>query len=183
MTAANHPLSRVRDGLIMIEIVGNIFDLPAAPEGPVIVCITTNGQTNSRREAVMGRGVAKEAADRWPGIARVLGERLRAPAAYNGGNHVHIIPTANLPVSAPWMLASFPTKDHWRDRFSSIDLIERSAHELRLVVDLHFRSHPHARVALPRPGCKNGHLSWPNVRARLAPILPEDRWLIVERDP
>ena len=63
----------------MREITGNIWDFYA--QGKWIV-ITTNGNTKSNGEAIMGRGVALEAAQRLPELPQMLGQRLRA-----GGNH------------------------------------------------------------------------------------------------
>ena len=46
----------------MKEVTGNIWDYPAD-----IVCITTNGSTTRNGSAVMGKGIALQAKERYPG--------------------------------------------------------------------------------------------------------------------
>jgi hypothetical protein len=59
----------------MTEIVGNLWDYIDDPD--VIICITTNGDINSRGEAVMGRGCAFEAKKRFPGVEKELAAMIR----------------------------------------------------------------------------------------------------------
>lgn len=149
----------------MIERGGDLWDFHAIGAW---VAITTNGIVRQDGTAVMGRGVAYEAAQRYPWLARSFGLRLR-----DGGNHVH----------AFWdiRLFTFPVKAHWRDR-ADLGLIEQSASELvDFVADLERFRGPQ-RVYLVRPGCGNGGLRWAEVQPRLAPIL-DDRFIVVERPP
>jgi hypothetical protein len=63
----------------MLEAVGDIWEYR---ESDVIV-ITTNGSLTRDGRAVFGRGVARQALLRFPGIAGILGRRLAEQ-----GNHV-----------------------------------------------------------------------------------------------
>ena len=67
----------------MIEEKLDIWD---AYDAGAIVCITTNGFVKGNGEAVMGRGVARQAVWRWPYLPRMLGQLL---STY--GNHVRIL--------------------------------------------------------------------------------------------
>jgi hypothetical protein len=155
------------------EHFGDLWEMQAD-----LVCVTTNGETNSAGQAIMGAGIAKDAKLRFKGIARVLGQELRAK-----GNHVHLLGTwprdAGLFPEREWTVASFPTKHVWRDP-SDLALIEQSARELLALLDQHaFRS-----CGLPRPGCQNGRLSY---RSQVKPVLQrvfedDDRIVIVARE-
>ena len=63
----------------MREVVGDIWDYHAKGHW---VGITTNAVTKENGEAVMGRGIALQAAQRFPLLARQLGAKLR-----HDGNH------------------------------------------------------------------------------------------------
>ena len=81
----------------MQEITGNLFDYINKVD---IICITTNGFVKANGECVMGKGCAKEATRRWPGIAKILGSKLQ-----EGTNIVHrLIQEENT------IIASFPVK-------------------------------------------------------------------------
>ena len=124
------------------------------------LCITTNGDFSKSGLAVMGRGVALLAKQRWPDIAYRLGERLQ-----EFGNVVGVIGHYE-----GVRIFSFPTKHHWRDRKSDLKLIETSARQLaaQLVAS------GLKRVALPRPGTENGFLAWEKVRPVIEPILGDN---------
>jgi hypothetical protein len=131
------------------------------------LCITTNGTRKHDGQAVMGRGVAAQAAQRWPWLPQVLGDSL-----VEHGNHV----------AALWklldtpLLLSFPVKHHWRE-IADLGLIVRSCRELmRLAGKLGL-----GQIALVRPGCGNGGLSWKVVEPRIAPLL-DDRVTVVYSD-
>jgi hypothetical protein len=68
----------------MLELRGDLFAQDADA-----ICLTTNGATDSRGRAVMGRGCALAGAQRWPGLPRLLGSVLR-----DRGNRVHRLTTA-----------------------------------------------------------------------------------------
>lgn len=84
------------------------------------ICITTNGFVRGNGMAVMGAGLAKQAAQRYPGIEFTLGYQI-----HQGGNHVYVL-TQNASdgirlkyttitlggqgVLVPYHLVAFPTK-------------------------------------------------------------------------
>ncbi len=136
-------------------IRGNIWD-----SGADAICVTTNGIIKHNGRAVMGRGIALQAANRYPQLALALAKAIR-----DNGNHVHRFEENDCAI------ITFPTKNHWRDP-SSIELIAQSAHELVYI------SQTFNRVALPYPGCANGQLDIFDVVQVIKPILSDDKFEI-----
>jgi len=184
----------------MIEIKGNLFNPSsymydnshAGPRDvpPDAVCITTNGFIKSNGEAVMGRGCAKQANDRWPGLSLDLAHLMKT-----NGNVTQKIDTVPLDGRRIPLIA-FPVKPitepyngtnvvrHMRNQFAhrmsvgiskvpgwaclaNIPLIRKSAKELVELTD----SQAWEMVVLPRPGCGAGELSWEDVKPILEEIL------------
>lgn len=145
----------------------NIFDLPITHDGSEAVCVTTNGMVKKDGHAVMGKGIAKEADDRYA-CSKQLGILLQ-----QNGNHAYPLTM----VAEGFYLLSFPTKYDWRDN-SDINLIAQSAKEIvRLCSMLGIK-----RCYLPKPGCANGRLNWENqVYPVIANIL-DDRFTVVIRN-
>lgn len=115
------------------------------------VVIPTNGQTNQRDFAVMGRGLALQATRKFPNLSTLLGRRL-----IEHGNYIHIFPE--------YALITFPVKEHWCNK-ASIALIERSMSDLeKLARNIQFGS-----IAMPKVGCGNGGLKW----TRVKPIIED----------
>lgn len=144
----------------MIEAIGrDVFSFPS-------VVITTNGIVKGNRKAVMGRGIALQAVEKFHGIDTSLGIQI-----LHHGN-----------VSA-WLgqwngqnVYSMPTKNHWRDP-SPISLIVQSAVKLVDVVNaLGFNE----EIGMPPPGCGNGGLDWKVVGPILKDIL-DDRFVVCIR--
>jgi hypothetical protein len=153
----------------VIERLGNIFDdLELA--GARVVLIPTNGQVKASGEAVMGAGVALEAARRWPWVKTALGEKLR-----RFGNVPHALGPARNALLSPCAVLSFPTKNRWEEP-ASLDLIKLSAELTRTWVDNN--TEPGCRVLLPRVGAGLGGLNWALVRAVLAPSF-DDRFHVL----
>lgn len=176
----------------MKEIVGNLWDYYGktfycttclAPEGTdhrythsrmigtgradttFVVCITTNGTVKANGEAVMGRGCAWEAKQRWPWLPKYLGDSIKEI-----GNLVQEF-------RDPPNLITFPVKHHWMQQ-ADLELIERSARRLKEdIADFA----PNKTFMLPRPGCGNGRLTWFQVKPMLEPILPDNVWIISPR--
>lgn len=142
----------------MREMTGNIWDNHRPVPGHILA-ITTNGLVNKDNHAIMGRGVALEAKQRFPWVPEVLGRML-----INNGNHVHYLGSN---------LISFPTKNDWRHK-SDIELITQSCRELMTLKSL-YRWH---WVILPRPGCENGGLTWEEVRIIISTILDDSIYII-----
>lgn len=135
----------------MFETVGDIWE--HADRGAIIV-ITTNGSLTRDGRAVLGRGVARQAALRFPGLAEKLGRLLAEQ-----GRHVFDLGSG---------IVSFPVEETaWSQ--PDLRIIARSAEELRQLAD---RS-GWQRVVVPRPGCGGGGLAWKDVQPLLAPWLDE----------
>jgi hypothetical protein len=146
----------------MREIADDLFSLRERGRKAgrrVAISITTNGVIKANGEAVMGRGIALHAANRWPEFPRLLAEHLRA----NGNVTAEILPG----------IFAFPTKHDWRDA-SDRALIAASA---RRLVQL---SATYEFVFLTRVGTGNGQLPWRDVEAVIDPILrPHQRFVVV----
>lgn len=143
----------------MREQTGNMWDIPADA-----YCITTNGFVKKNGEAVMGAGCAKEASKKWPELPRLLGTLIGAD-----GNIVQFIPNAES------YLIFFPVKHNWWEA-ADLELIRQSADALMKGI----AARNLQTVILPRPGCGNGRLTWPVVKAVIEPIL-DDRVIVVSK--
>lgn len=143
----------------MKYINANLWDVEAD-----LKLITTNGAVRRDGACVMGRGCALEAKTRYPGVEHKLGDLI--------GRHGNRV--MRLGRFEGTVLASFPVKHHWRDA-ADPELIARSARQLVALAD----KFGYTRIALPRPGCGNGHLRWARVRTILEDIL-DDRFTIVD---
>ena len=142
----------------MLESTGDIW----AYLGQGIVAITTNGQVTKKGDAVFGRGVARQAQERFPEIRKRLGGCLRS-----FGNHVALLGHG---------LVSFPVEESpWSS--PDLQLIRRSAQELRSLAD----REGWELVVVPRPGCGGGGLSWKEVRPLLADLF-DDRFLVITKE-
>ena len=130
----------------MIEHCGDIWE----HVGQGVIAVTTSGSVTRKGKAVMTRGVASQAARRFPDLPEALGLLLQS-----SGNHVH--PLGNGIVSFPVEASAW----EWPD----LRLISRSARELRQLAD----REGWEKVLVPRPGCGGGGLDWREVR----PLLEE----------
>lgn len=137
----------------MEEIFGDLWDVEAD-----LRVVTTNGAVRGDGACVMGRGCAREAKERYPGVEYRLGDLLK-----EHGNRV-----MRLGRFDGVGLASFPVKHHWREE-ADPDLIARSAEQLVALAD----KFGYTRVLIPRPGCGNGWLRWGDIRPILAKVLDE----------
>lgn len=111
----------------------------------------------------MGKGVAQQAAQRYPQLADLLGNHLRM-----NGNHVAFF--------AP-DIVTLPTKEHWRDP-SPWSLVQRSLQELVALTNIQ----EWQQVVLPPPGCGLGGLQWSQIEADCQQLL-DDRFLVVHYQP
>ena len=126
-------------------------------------CITTNGILRANGDAIMGKGIALQAKQRYPRIEFTLGRLIQ-----KYGNHVFRLYNG---------LISFPTKWHWKED-SDIELIKRSAQELVFLL----KDDPAKRVLLTRPGCGNGNLYWSEVKPFIQNMLGNDKFIIVNNE-
>ena len=142
----------------MLETVGDIWEY--AGRGDIIV-ITTNGSLTRNGRAIFGRGVARQAALRFPAIAEILGKLIAEQ-----GNHVFDLGCG---------IASFPVEETpWS--LPDLGLVARSAGELRLLAD----RFGWQRIVVPRPGCGGGGLAWKDVQPLLVPWF-DDRFVVISQ--
>lgn len=113
------------------------------------IVIPTNGSVTQIGNAVMGRGLALDAARKFPSLMKELGQKL-----ISGGNQPYYFPQ--------YGLVTFPVKKHWHDN-ADVDLIRWSCGKL---VEL-IKAENLTNVYIPRVGCGNGKLDWRKVK----PIL------------
>jgi len=143
----------------MIEIKGDIWSFWQSRQW---VAITTNGIVKKDGTAVMGKGIALQAAQRFPDLPKQLALKIKSM-----GNCVFIFPE--------YRVATFPTKTDWKNN-SDLLLIGDSCRQLRQLLFIHSIE----KIFLPRPGCENGGLLWKDVKPVLESILIEDRFVVVE---
>lgn len=146
----------------MLEVTGNIWNFHSQGEW---IGITTNGTIKKNKELVMGKGIALEAATKFPEVPKLLGVMV-----HKWGNIPYIL--------RDYKMISFPTKHHWRN-FSDIDLIIKSAElTMKIFTDIHVNQSV-KRLYMPRPGCGNGGLPWNLVKPILESIFTTDRIIII----
>lgn len=139
----------------MIELRGDLWSVHSY----YYIVIPTNGIVTNGK-AVMGAGLAKQAADRYPALPAILGK--------------HLVEKGNIPmVWRPLRIITFPTKLDWRNK-SDIELIKSSA---AFVSSLTVCSYD-APVFMPRVGCGLGGLRWDVVRPVLDRIL-DPRFIVI----
>ncbi len=146
----------------MLTDHGDLWTYPADAR-----CVTTNGMLKANGELVMGAGVARQAALRYPDLPKLLGRWV----SKNGGNN-------NTPCHLWYpgeVIISFPTKRHWIDQ-SGKDLIRESALRLTEIVKAH--ADKIRTVVMPPPGCGLGGLNWKEVKTIIDPIL-DDRFTVL----
>lgn len=150
----------------MLEQKGNILSQHVLDTYDA-VCFTSNGIVKANGELVMGAGIAKAIKDKWPDLPKRFGALVKLE-----GNIVNYH-EQQIRYDRDIFVVSFPTKHNWRDN-SDIDLIKKSAHSLVQLAD---RLGVWKKVALTRPGCGLGGLSWSEVKKVLSPIL-DDRFTV-----
>jgi hypothetical protein len=108
----------------------------------------------------MGRGCAREAKAKYPGIQRVIGRLIRCY-----GNVPVLIEDCNI--------ITLPVKHNWWE-LANIKLIEANLPKLVNIAD-----HLNAKsIVMPRPGCGNGGLDWQVVRPICLKYL-DDRFSVI----
>ena len=144
---------------------GNIWNLEADGR-----CIPTNGMIRRDGNAVMGAGLALQAAIKYPELPRKLGKELKH------SNKVYAFPyyvtEGNISVRDV-ILYTVPTKHHWKDK-SDIVLIEKSLEQLAF----HARAACLKRVLITKLGCGLGGLNWNQVEPLMSKYL-DDRFVLV----
>lgn len=152
----------------MREIKGDLFEFRG--QGNIII-IPTNGKYRYGSQiAIMGAGVAKQAAKVWPGLPQMLGREL----AQHGNVVRRFAIKSALGEELVW---TFPTKDNWADD-SKLGLIDKSAEALMRHLDEMPETHT---VYLPRVGCGLGNLRWEDVEKVLRRHL-DSRFVVVHKN-
>lgn len=129
----------------MVEKAGNIWEHWDSNRDWMVVL--TNGSLKLDGSAIMDKGQALQAAEKFPTLPRELGIKIKKQ-----GNAVHVFPQHGV--------ITFPTKNEWH-KPSDIKLIENSCITLaNLFNSLKIRGN----ILIPRPGCGNGKLKWHDVR-------------------
>lgn len=140
----------------MIQMEGDLWDFH---NRDYHVVIPTNLETRRNGSAIMGRGVARQAVDKFPGLEAWYGRAI--------WEHNH----TDVKYNAVWRIFCFPVKSHWRDR-ADLDIIKNSAASLRRSVEAIRVGGRIPSVALPLVGCGFGELD----PEQVLPIL-EDAFL------
>lgn len=166
----------------MKEAFGDIWELSQYNYDAIV--ITTNGFVKKNGEAVMGRGIALEARERYPSLPANLGKWITENGNIPGITYIE--PNVSVfDVWRPYRLITFPVKPvfgprgepGWRAK-ADIDLIRESAHGVVKLVD----AADLGSIIMPRPGCGNGGLKWEDVKPVIEPIL-DDRFTVVTWHP
>ena len=141
----------------MLEIAGDIWSYA----GHAVIAITTNGSLTKDGRGIMGRGVARQAAGQFPGLAEKMGKLLSEQ-----GNHVFYLGDG---------IVTFPVEETaWS--LPDLRIITRSAEELRHLADYLEWS----EIIVPRPGCGGGGLAWRDVEPLIAPWF-DDRFTVIHQ--
>lgn len=123
----------------MINCTGDMW----SAWGKVDLFLITTNSTVVNQRLVMGRGIAREARDHFPGLDYEIGK--------------HIQKDYGLLVSPHWpekKLGCFQVKYHWRNP-AYLSIIVLST----VMLDVWCQEHPGAKVALNFPGIGNGRLA------------------------
>jgi O-acetyl-ADP-ribose deacetylase (regulator of RNase III) len=147
----------------MIELAnGNLL---AAPAEALVNTVNTAG--------VMGRGIALQFKQAYPGLFRAYEAACRTGEVTIG--KMHVFDRGGLAGGPRWII-NFPTKRHWRAP-SRIADVEAGLEDLVATIQrLGIRS-----IAIPPLGCGNGGLDWRDVRPRIEAAfarLPDVRVLL-----
>lgn len=141
----------------MLEAIGDIWQYADS----WVIVITTNGSLTRDGRAIFGRGVARQAALRFPALAENAGKLVaeRGNHVCDLGNGIVTFPVEETPWSLP-----------------DLRIIARSARELRDLADFSAWQ----QIVVPRPGCGGGGLAWENVRPLLLPWF-DGRFLVISQ--
>ncbi|MEQ1891015.1 MAG: macro domain-containing protein [Planctomycetota bacterium] len=111
---------------------------------------------------VMGKGIALQFRDAFPGSARAYEQACKRKEVQVG--RVLLTETGNL--SGPRWVIHFPTKKHWR-KPSQLQWVRDGLKDLaRVLLEREIRS-----AAVPALGCGNGGLDWRQVKGEIELVL------------
>jgi hypothetical protein len=157
----------------VVEIEGDIWE---QFYNGIPVAIPTNCNRDRFGFNVMGKGLAKDAKELFPKLPQLIGKAIKDNRGSNGVFLFHL-PTSKVDDKGKMQynfLFTFPTKQNWWDKESSLKLIENSATRLVETVNAIGSRLGIEKVILPRVGCGLGKRNWENdIRPILAKILDE----------
>jgi len=151
----------------MKTLTGDIWKLTKTH----LIVVPTNIGWNSSGSNIMGKGLAKDAAERYPGIAEWYGDLCKKLGAditvvQYSGTSIILFPVKPFNKQSPWL--------SWKSK-ASLELIEKSAKELAEWPDLD-------PIAVPIVGCGAGGLDPSEVRPILERILVGTHFVLVTSD-
>lgn len=129
-----------------------------------LFCITTNSMVRQDGRLVMGRGIAKQAIQRFPHLHMIAGSQITHGCG--SGGRYGLIQVPGLYNST--RIGLYQVKYHWRDR-ADLALILHSARRLRHLMNIHTEW----RVDLNFPGIGNGHLDVGSIKGILDETLSD----------
>lgn len=135
----------------MREVTGNIWYFHSRGNW---IAISTNGTVKKDGSCVMGRGVAKQAAEKFHELPQSLGRKIKM-----GGNRVYSLPI--------FRMFSFPVKHKWWEK-ADLALIEESAKQLAAYI---VPQNNYGDIYMVAPGTGNGKLTWKEVKPAIEPHL------------
>lgn len=130
------------------------------------IVITTNLGWNTKGENIMGAGLAKQAADRFPHLPAVYGKLCKAFGNEMGlvfDSRLILFPTKSLDEANPHL--------SWKQN-SSLELIEKGLKQLSSI-------HITQGIAVPLLGTLNGKLSKDEVLPLMRKYLRDSKYVIV----
>lgn len=150
----------------MIEIEANFWDVTSDFAG--LVC-PINWTTNRQGNLIMGAGMAKQFATRYPMLPELWGKKIQ------GKRLTEVLVDTDL----RHVLFGLPTKLHWHDP-SPLWLIIQSCRELMSQADKYL-PRKEKSILMPRLGCGHGGLYWNVVKPRINFL--DERFVVVhEKD-
>lgn len=160
----------------MKEAEGNIWDHQSAYDA---IVITTNGFVKKNGEAVMGKGIALEATQRYPSFPKLLGEHLQQYGNIvglfefwdfeTGPKLANIFTMPVKPEYGPMGRPGWQAKADIHLILFSLGMLVRLADE---------KNSQFRKILMPRPGCGNGGLKWEFVKPVIEPYL-DDRFTVM----
>jgi hypothetical protein len=150
------------------------------------VVVTTNIGWKKNGDAVMGRGIAAQAAHKFPFIIRQYGDECKkhkqntSIIVYNDIRLI-LLPTKHLNANQPWL--------SWQSD-SSLELIEKGLIELKNWLQImsdtgkrvnynELNSCGNVRVAMPLPGCGNGNIPVKKSLALVKKYFEKDNRIVI----
>lgn len=106
---------------------------------------------------VMGAGVAREAANRWPSIAAAERRKGRSGTLRIGALNWYA-------PGGGWSVVTLPTKVHWRDD-SRLEYVDAGLLALAAAMYDATREYQSWNIGIPALGCGLGKLQWTDVHA------------------